>query len=135
MINSINISAKSDLIGMMASGLCFLHCVATPFIFVAHASSVILKESHPWWWGTLDIVFLVISFFAIYWSTRTTSGKWIKYIFWLSWIFLCLLILNEKLELWHISEEVVYMPAITLIFLHFYNHRYCRSDRDNCGVG
>ena len=131
MIKTVNLTAKSDIIGVMASGLCFLHCVATPFLFVAHASSVVAGELHPWWWGTLDILFLAISFLAIYWSARTTSIKWIKSAFWFSWIFLSLLVLNEKLELGHIPEVVVYIPAIALIFLHFYNHRYCRYDEGN----
>ena len=90
MLNLVNLSTRSDVIGAAASVLCFIHCLATPFLFVAHAGLTIGHESHPLWWGALDIVFLAISFFAVYWSTRNTSKKWIKYAFWFSWLFLLL---------------------------------------------
>lgn len=126
MINAINIKSKSDIIGATASSLCFLHCVATPFLFVAHASTVAIEASHPWWWGMLDIFFLIISFFAVYWSARKTSRSWIKYALWSAWLLLTLLIVNEKLELWHFSEEAIYVPAISLIVLHVYNRNFCQ---------
>ena len=132
MINTINLSSKSDIIGVTASGLCFLHCVATPFLFVAHASTLSTEATHPWWWGGLDIMFLAISFFAVYWSARNTSRKWIKYTLWISWCLLSFIIVNEKFEILHLSEETIYLPSIALVFLHIYNHRYCRCDEENC---
>lgn len=132
MIKATKIASKSDIIGVMASGLCFLHCVATPFLFVAHASIFSAEASHPWWWGGLDITFLSISFFAVYWSTRTTSIRWMKYAMWISLLLLSLIIFNEKLEFWHITEEAIYLPSTALVFLHIYNHRFCRRDDEIC---
>ncbi len=73
MTKVVNLTSKSDFIGVAASTLCFFHCIATPLIFVAQAGSAVMEEVHPWWWGTLDIIFLVISFFAVYWSSRKSS--------------------------------------------------------------
>ena len=67
------VSLKSDWIGMLASGLCLIHCLATPFLFIANASIGLHEEAHPSWWGALDIVFLVLSFFAVYWSIQNTT--------------------------------------------------------------
>lgn len=120
----INLSSKSDLIGVAASTLCFLHCLATPLFFVAHAGTVMMEETHPWWWDILDLAFLVISFLAVYWSTRTSSKTLIKYALWFSWVFLLLILLNEKFVLWEWPEETIYLPTIGLISLHVYNHRY-----------
>ncbi len=131
-MNLLNLTSRSDIIGATASILCFVHCVATPFIFVAHAGLALGEESHPWWWGTLDIVFLVISFFAVYWSSRTTSKTWVKFAFWFFWLFLSLFLMNERLGFMHLSEELIYLPTVGLILLHFYNRRHCRHADDSC---
>ncbi|NAS10631.1 MerC family mercury resistance protein [Flavobacteriaceae bacterium R33] len=128
----VNLTSKSDFIGVMASSLCFVHCIATPLLFVAQAGSAVAGEVHPWWWGTLDLTFLLISFFAVYWSARKTSKKWVRYAFWGLWGALALIIINEKLELWRLAEEVIYLPTIGLIFLHFYNRRYCQCEDEHC---
>ena len=42
MLNSINISIKNikvDSLGALVSGLCMLHCLATPIFFIASACS------------------------------------------------------------------------------------------------
>ena len=129
----MNFTSKSDIIGIIASTLCFVHCLITPFLLVAYTGSLI-GETHTWWWGTLDLIFLAISFFAVYWSARTTSKAWVKHALWYSWLFLSLLILNEKLELWHLPEEIIYIPAIGLIVLHFYNRHYCHCEDENCCI-
>ncbi len=134
MTNLLNLSSKSDIIGAMASVLCFLHCLATPILFVAQAGLASAEESRPWWWGTMDMLFLAISFFAVYWSARNTSKQWIKYAFWSLWIMLALIIVNEKLEIGHLAEELIYVPTIGLILLHFYNRHYCRCENDGCCV-
>ncbi len=128
------VSLKSDWIGILASGLCLVHCLATPFLFMAHASIGVHAEAHPSWWGTLDIVFLVLSFFAVYWSIRKTSQSWIKFGFGIIWMLLALIVLNEKFEILHLAEEAIYPPTLGLIFLHFYNRRYCQCDDETCCV-
>jgi len=126
------ITVKSDLIGMLASGLCLLHCMATPFLFMANTGLGIHSDLRPSWWGYLEPFFLVLSFFAVYWSITNTTQKWIKYCFGFFWTFLLLLVLNEKFGLWHVQEEVIYVPAIGLILLHFYNRRFCHCEDESC---
>ncbi len=127
MISINRLSTKSDSIGIAASVLCFMHCIGTPFLLVAYSSASFGQKGHLWWWGSLDILFLTISFFAIYWSIANTSKIWIKYALWSSWIVLVLIILNEKIEIVAIPEAAIYFPTIALIYLHFYNRRYARS--------
>ena len=49
-LNKLKISylkVNSDSIGALASGLCMIHCVATPFFFIASAcSSSVLNTSN-----------------------------------------------------------------------------------------
>lgn len=124
------IKHKSDVFGAAASTLCLVHCMATPFLFLAHASFNTNEISNLW--ESLDYIFLAISFMAIYWSTKTTAKQWIKYILWGSWCVLLLIILNEKLQYLSIPEYVIYFPSISLIFFHYYNLKYCKCKNDSC---
>ncbi len=134
MISLVNLSSRSDIIGATASTLCFIHCVATPFLFVAQAGLASAEGSHPWWWGAIDVVFLTISFFAVYWSTKNSSKRWIKYALWSSWIALSFIILNEKVSLVPLWEEAIYAPALALVFFHLYNRKYFSCGEEHCNV-
>ena len=132
MINSVNLTSKSDIIGVMASSLCFIHCVATPLLFMAHASAVAIEASHPWWWGILDIVFLAISFFAVYWSAKNTSKRGIRFWLWSSWFVLAFIVFNEKISVSPLHEVTIYFPTMALVFLHIYNRRYFSCNDERC---
>ena len=86
----------------------------------------------PIWWSNLDFLFLVISVFAIYRSSKNSSNKYIKIGLWSSWLILFLLILNEKNELLHLPEILTYITAFTLAFLHIYNLNYCQCNDEDC---
>lgn len=128
---SYNFSSKSDRIGALASMLCIIHCIATPFIFVIQPMSSQI-ESIPIWWKGMDFIFLMISFFAVYWTSKTTTKEDIKNLLWLSWVWLTVAIVNEKLVVLKLPEIMVYIPAIVLIILHIYNLKYCKCDDDGC---
>lgn len=123
---------NSDLIGALASGLCLIHCIATPFIFLAQTCSAICCDTAPVWWATIDFLFIGISLFAVYWSTKKSSKLWIKYALWISWALLCLMILNEKIQLLDLPELSIYIPALALVILHLYNRKYCKCKDHTC---
>ena len=128
----ILIKQKTDIIGAIASTLCLTHCIATPFIFIAQSSAMVCCESAPVWWSGIDYFFLVISFFAVYRSTQTTSSYWIKPFLWLSWSLLFIIIMNEKTAWFSLSEQAIYFPALALIALHLYNKKYCQCNNNKC---
>ncbi|WP_431158085.1 MerC domain-containing protein [Winogradskyella poriferorum] len=115
--------SKSDTLGVLASGLCLVHCIATPFIFLAQTGSATIGSSAPAWWGFIDIILVLISFYAVYWSANSSTNKWVKNGLWINWVGLCLIILNEKIHLLAIPEFAIYIPAIALIVLHLYNKK------------
>ena len=123
---------KTDTIGIMASTLCMVHCIATPFIFFAKTCSDTCCSASPTWWKWIDILFLVISLFAVYHAAKHTSKKWVKPAMWISWTLLFLILANEYLQLLFIFENAIYIPAISLVALHFYNLKYCRCSEDTC---
>ena len=119
---------KPDRLGACASALCMLHCIATPFLFIAQTASL----EAPVWWRYLDYLFLIISFFAVYRSTLNTTSNFIKPALWISWIMLSFMIINEKFEWYEFPETLTYISALALIMLHIYNLKYCQCKTGNC---
>ena len=123
---------KSDNVGAIFSAFCVIHCVATPYIFLAQSSFFNCCDEVPVWWKFIDYFFLAISFIAVYRSTQTTTKNWIKPALWVSWLLLFVVIINEKLSMLPISENFIYVPTFSLIALHLYNKKYCQCNTDTC---
>ncbi|WP_084817543.1 MerC domain-containing protein [Formosa agariphila] len=125
---------KADRLGAVSSILCLIHCIATPFIFMAQTSLLTCCSSTPGWWKLTDYIFLAISFLAVYCSTHTTANTWIKPALWISWSLLFFIIINEKATWVSLQENVIFIPTLSLILLHLYNRKYCKCDTDTCCI-
>mgnify|MGYP006145827357 CR=1 FL=1 len=112
---------KSDSIGMFVSSLCFVHCLATPFLFVAQTCTRTCCADAPLWWRTIDYVFLAVSFVAIWFSTKGATKQWLKVVLWGNWVILSFFLFFEDLANQHLFERVILIPAITLTLFHFFN--------------
>lgn len=123
---------KTDKVGIIASVLCMIHCIATPFIFIATSCSATCCETSPAWYSGLDFVFLLISVIAIYQSSKNSSKAWMKYVMLSTWTLLFIVIFNEKIQLLPLIESVIYFPAILLVVLHIYNLKYCQCKTYTC---
>ena len=133
-MKQITLSNKADLIGVSASILCMLHCAATPFIFIATACSASCCKDAPFWWGSLDFIFLFISFFAVNRATQLSTKPWIKLVFWLSWLLLMGSVFLEQIGK---NPDIFYLKhsaALSLIGFHLFNLVYCQYKEDNCCV-
>ncbi|MEM9888192.1 MAG: MerC domain-containing protein [Bacteroidota bacterium] len=127
------INIKSNVFGALASGLCLIHCLATPLFFMAQAASHHDHDHHhhgAGWWSGLDYVFLAVSAIAVFYSARNSSLKWMPSALAASWVVLAFLIINEKLHLMHLPHEAIYIPTLSLIGLHLYNIRYCNCEEE-----
>ncbi|MDO6674040.1 MerC domain-containing protein [Tenacibaculum sp. 1B UA] len=124
---------KSDTLGALSSGLCLVHCIFTPFLFVIQSHAACCShETVPFWWKSIDVLFLVISFFAIQNSVQTTSKKWMKYALWITFVLLFIIILNEYIQSIKLPEKSIYVPSLGLVFLHTYNRKYCQCANNTC---
>lgn len=130
----LRLKMSSDLIGATASTLCTIHCMATPFLFFASTCTKSCCASAPLWWIWIDYAFLFISLFAVYKSTKSTSKFWIKLLLWVSWIALSSFILMEQNTQINLSDYYKYSAALSLVFFHVYNLKYCQCESDNCLV-
>tara|TARA_B110000444_G_C18703994_1_gene530388 strand:- start:210 stop:623 length:414 start_codon:yes stop_codon:yes gene_type:complete len=130
----INITfQKPDTVGAIASSLCVVHCLMTPLLFAAQSLTAV-HDHHfaPVWWQNLDFLFIIISFIAIYQSTKKSNNISIRYALWINWFTLFFLILNEKTEWFSLAEIITYIVAFTLASLHIYNLNYCQCKSDDC---
>lgn len=124
---------SSDILGSIASSLCLVHCIATPFIFIAQSCSVdSCCSSSPFWWSAIDYLFIGITFAAVYQSAKHAHQSWLKYALYSSWVVLTALIINEKFGFIHLSELWKYSAAFGLISLHLYKMKFCKCAGDSC---
>lgn len=123
---------KSDVLGAAVSGIYLIHCLATPFLFVAQSGVTTPHKKSPVWRGLIDMIWLMVSRVAAYWAAKKNSRKWMKIALPASWAFLAIIILNEKFEGFHIAETWIYVPTVSLVILHLYNMKYCQCQDETC---
>jgi len=115
---------KADTLGIISGSICLIHCLATPFLFLAKTCSINGCADVPAWWGLIDYLFLIVSFCAIYYTTKKSTKKWVSISLWFSWGLLFLIIINETSEIFSLPESLIYIPAFSIIALHLYNLKY-----------
>ena len=126
------LSLPFDTIGMFAGILCTIHCLATPLLFIAKACSTTCCSDAPVWWILIDYLFLLISFIAIYFISKSLTIKWLKISFWISWIILLFTILDHSFGIFILPQNFIYIPSSLIISLHFYNLKFCKCKTDTC---
>jgi len=123
---------NSDYIGFLSSTLCFFHCLFTPFIYVTFAGLFNQNEYLSFSWKGINLVFIIFSLIAVNNSTKKTTNKIIKPIFWLSWSFLFFVLFNEEVKFIELPEVVSYLSALNLAGIHVYNLKFCGCKDENC---
>ena len=123
-------SIHPDNLGATFSSLCVIHCFATPFLFITQSYLLVV----PGWWQALNYLFLSISFFAIYKTSKNSSSQMVKTLLYLFWSILAMLLISEEFELFHLPEFITYITGLSLAGLHIYNKRYCQCADDECCV-
>lgn len=122
------IADRPNRIGIIASTLCLIHCLATPILFIAKlcstSSSICLDGGEPIWWRWFDYLFLLIALLAVYHSAKVTGQRIIAVLLWFCWSFLFFVIINEQFGLLSAPHELIYIPTISLIILHIYNRKF-----------
>lgn len=129
-----SLSIKSDTIGAAASFLCMIHCIATPFIFIAQACTHSCCSSAPSWWRAIDFAFLVISGLAVLQSVRSSSSTVVRISLWAAWGALTCSILLENFYPALFAEWIKYSAATALIGTHFYNMKFCHCASEDCVI-
>lgn len=122
---------NSDTIGIFSGLLCSIHCLATPILFVTQ-SSFASANLEPIWWDSINYLFIFLSFISVYYSVKNTSKNFMKLILWTCWIFFTIIILNDMIIIFEISELFSYLSAFSLAYAHVHNLKYCQCKDVEC---
>lgn len=110
---------KFDIIGIVSSGLCLVHCLITPLLLTTQ--SLLLKFSENWEY--LDYVFVIMSFVAVYFAANHTHSKSIAILLWIFFtLFLFSMIFQHDFD-WLIY--IAYGSSMALAITHIINIRHC----------
>ena len=123
---------NSDHLGILSSILCLIHCFITPFIYVSFAALFTQNEFLSFSLKGTNLIFIIISLVAVNRSTKITTSKIIKPIFWLSWIFLFFVLFNEVAMIIELPEIISYTSGLILAGVHIYNLNFCGCKDENC---
>lgn len=110
---------KSDVMGIISSGLCLIHCLAGPVMVLLGYTFI-----EPDGWHVWDFVFLAISAWAIYSVFRGHSPKWIKAGLLSSFFLLALSIFFSHDEV--VFSVLAWLAAGGLVVFHAFNIRHAR---------
>ena len=123
---------NSDNLGILSSSLCLIHCFITPFIYMSFTSLFSQNDFLYSSWKGINIIFIVFSLIAVNRSTKKTTSKIIKPIFWFSWCFLFFVLFNEEVKFIELPELASYLSALNLAGIHVYNLKFCGCKDENC---
>ncbi|MFN6075397.1 MAG: MerC domain-containing protein [Fluviicola sp.] len=120
MLKNRNIN-YSDIVGILSSSLCLVHCLATPILLAVGAAFF----THHF----VAYFFLFISFISIYKTTLHSDNIKINLLLWLSFFgFTFSNILHDD---FHWLLYLSYFFSVLIIIGHILNIKYCKECAKN----
>ncbi|TAG07515.1 MAG: MerC domain-containing protein [Cytophagia bacterium] len=108
---------RFDFLGVISASLCAVHCVLTPFLIVVFAQI-------PWLYGA-SYVFLMISFVALFETSKHKEMNKILSFLWFCFALLAVAVIFE--EDFHWLHYLNYLASAGLIIGHILNIKYCQE--------
>jgi hypothetical protein len=113
-----------DYLGIMGSGLCLVHCLATPILLITQPYFQgekwgITPENQYW-----DYLFLLVCFVAVFTTTKHLESSKIVMSFWTFFLFFSIAILFE--DDFKYLNYLGYGSSIGLIITHLINIKHCK---------
>lgn len=125
-------SQSADIMGISASVLCMIHCMAFP-VMISLGYMVKYSDDHGhshdhihWHW--MDYFFIVLAIWAVFNAGKNTHSKRIKIALWTAvGIFSIAILLHE----WNpIMIGISIAASVALIIIHIINWKY----HNNCKI-
>ncbi|HET6242953.1 MAG: MerC domain-containing protein [Bacteroidetes bacterium] len=112
---------NSDIIGILSSGLCLVHCLALPaaFLYIGDSSA---GHSHGHGGFNYDYLFLSIAIVAVFFTTKKTSSTFIKFSLWIFLLICTFAIIFHDYS--PFIQYIMYIGSAGLIISHVLNIRY-----------
>ncbi len=122
-------SQSADMLGVSASVLCLIHCLAFPmmismgFIF-GHDEHHDHAQGHiHWHW--MDFLFVFLAVWAVINAVKSTNSKAIKIALWSAVTFFSVGVLLHDVYEWMIYISL--LSSIALVIIHIINWKFHRK--------
>ncbi len=123
-MKTIVTSKKSDLVGILSSIGCIIHCLLMP-ILLSSAASITAHEEYRW----LDFLFLALAAIAVWFSARKTNSLLVRIILIMAWaVFAGSIIWEETIPF---ASVLMYLGSVLLIVGHVLNLRYVHECKNH----
>jgi len=116
-----SLTTRSDWVGIASASLCLVHCLLSPVL-------ITLAASFEWWPG-VSYLFLIVSFYAAFETSRHSGGSPWLWLIWISFAVLTASILFE--DDFEVLELLGYVASAGLVFGHVLNIRHCKKCTTN----
>ncbi len=119
------IRKNADILGIISSVLCIIHCLAIPVIIAFGMISNSFGHHHHYHW--LDYIFVGLAAFAVYYASLKAANNTLKIGLWLS-----LVVFSSGIFLHEVSHDFLYLSlvgSLALVVLHIFNYRAHRTCR------
>lgn len=121
-MNEKDFANNSDLLGMIGSVACLVHCIAMPIIIGFYSASSAHHHHTSGW----DIFFIVLCLVAVFFSSRNHhTAPLIKIFLWTSFVLFASGILLTSVA--HGFEYLSYLGSLGLVATHWVNYRICQK--------
>lgn len=120
---TMDLTHSHDKIGIWSSLLCIVHCLAVPLV-LAVTNGIDLH--HNAWWDALQVVFILIGFWAIRHVVKHMTHTWLKAAFWATF---AALVVSVFMHHSFFGEVLNYSAASALIVLHSINLYLSRTKK------
>lgn len=111
------VGRKSDLIGILNSSVCVVHCISLP-VLVSLGATFVLHPAVTW-------AFILVALISVFLASRHAHRTWIRVVLWTALVLFTVSIVLEERHI--VFEALSYFASALLIVGHVLNRRYCRT--------
>lgn len=120
-------SQSADILGISASLLCMIHCLAFP-VMISLGYIFKFSDDHDhvhehWHW--MDYFFVILAIWAVYNAAKNTHSKRIKIALWIGVLFFSIAILLHDLNPFMIVISIA--ASLALLIIHIINWKYHKN--------
>jgi chromate transport protein ChrA len=117
-------SQSADILGISASLLCMIHCLALP-VMISLGYIFKFSDDHDhvhehWHW--MDYFFVFLAIWAVYNAAKNTHSKRIKIALWIAVLFFSIAILLHDINPFMIVISIG--ASLALVIIHIINWKY-----------
>ena len=95
----ITIGGDGTILDVITESIaCMLHCLATPLLFITQAQASTLSHEVPFFWQSMNYLFIIVSLAAITRSVQNSTNTYVKILLISAWSLLSFFIINESFE-------------------------------------